>query len=112
MSGLDLEISYRLVRYITGDESLADFRRWLLPVVWNLAEPENDEVSQLANRIELRLAEFMNGHWTEDDLRELFQRLVPLTSGIGTDMIPTVTGTAPSATSEPVRVPMDFVAVA
>ncbi|MDP9203945.1 MAG: hypothetical protein M3P12_00615 [Gemmatimonadota bacterium] len=110
MSSLDLEISYRVARYLTGGESLADLRRWLLPIVWNLAEPENDEVSQLANRIELRLAEFLNGHWTEDDLRGMFQQLIPLTAGIDADMDPTISGTPPSETSEPVRVPASFVA--
>ncbi len=109
MSRLDLEISYRLARYVTGEESLAEFRRWLLPLVWNLAEPGNDEVSQLANQVELRLAEFLNGHWTEDDLREFFVRIVPATSGIETDMIPTVSGTTLSQPTEPVRVPASFV---
>lgn len=109
MTELDLQISYRLARYLAGDESLAEFRRWLLPVVWELAEPESDEVSQLANRIELRLAEFINGHWTEDDLRSLFARLVPSTSGIMPDFFPTVSGAQAPSVAAPVHGPTEFV---
>lgn len=110
MTALDLEISYRLARYATGAESLAEFRRWLLPIVWDLAEPGNDEVSQLASRIELRLAEFMNGHWTEDDLRRLFLSVVPPTSSAAFALNTTVvSGVATGELSEPLRAPGEFV---
>jgi hypothetical protein len=110
MSGLDLEISYRVARYLTGEESLAEFRRWLLPIVWNLAEPGNDEVSQLASRIELRLAEFMNGHWTEDHLRVHFAALIPSTSGLAAAVQPTtLSGIESTELSEPLRAPSEFV---
>jgi len=110
MSGLDLKISYHVARYLTGEESLADFRRWFLPAVWEAGEPENDEVSQLANRIELRLAEFLNGHWTENDLRMIFRQLIPSTGGVVADLTPfIVSGAGASALAEPLRPPSEFV---
>jgi hypothetical protein len=108
MTDLDLEISYRVARYLTGDESLAEFRRWLLPIVWELAEPDSDEVSPLANRIELRLAEFVNGHWTEDDLRALLQHLIAATGGIPSDLEAKISGVPASGLAEPVRPPAEF----
>jgi hypothetical protein len=110
MTALDLEISYRVARYITGGDSLAEFRRWLLPVVWDIAEPGSDEVSQLASRIELRLAEFMNGHWTEDDLRTHFALLVPATGSVAADVTPTaLSGSSAAEPAESLRPPSAFV---
>jgi hypothetical protein len=105
----DLEISYRLAQYVRGEEPLVEFRRWLLPLVWDLAEPGNDEVSQLASRIELRLAEYMNGHWTEDDLRGIFERLIPSTGGPVADLIAIVSGSTSSSAAEPLRPPTELV---
>jgi hypothetical protein len=110
MSALDLEISYHVARYINGDESLADFRRWLLPIVWDLAEPGNDQdASRLASRIELRLAEFLNGHWTEDDLRVMFVRMIPATSGLAADLSSQVSGVVESGVAEPPQSRSEFV---
>src|SRR5437764_1346200 len=109
MSELDLEISYHVARYINGDESLADFRRWLLPIVWNLAEPANREKPALASRLELRLAEFLNGHWTEDDLRLMFMRMVPPTGGLVTDLSSQVSGVVASGLSETPHTRTEFV---
>lgn len=110
MTALDLEISYHVARYITGGDSLAEFRRWLLPVVWDIAEPGNDEVSQLASRIELRLAEFMNGHWTEDDLRVHFARLVPATASVSVILTPTArSGSSAAEPADALRPPSEFV---
>lgn len=80
MTSLDFELRYWVARYLTGEVSLAEFRRWLLPVAWRAGEPGAPD-SQLVRVAELRLAEYMNGHWAEDDLRTMFANMAPSTTG-------------------------------
>jgi hypothetical protein len=68
-SGIDLEIRASLVRYLNGDISLAEFEDWFVPVAWSIERTGNRDAIELAAEIELRLAEFSNGHWTEPELR-------------------------------------------
>jgi hypothetical protein len=109
MSQIDLEVSDRIARYLAGQSSLAEFRRWLLPIVWELAEPTSDERSDLANMVELRMAEFMNGHWTEADLRLLLARMLPSTSSLVSDLTLRVSGVVASGPAKAVRTPTDFI---
>lgn len=73
--GTDLEIRAALVRDLNGEISLAEFEDWLVPAAWNIEQTGNREATDLAGDIELRLAEFSNGHWTEP---ELHTKLEPL----------------------------------
>jgi hypothetical protein len=91
MSIFDLELRYRLVQYLSDDLSLRDLRRWFLPKVWDLSQ-DGQLRSPLARRLELRLAEYVNGHWTEDDLRGLLAREVPTTTSLSPPFRPTLTG--------------------
>jgi hypothetical protein len=109
MSQLDLEVTDQVARYLAGESSLDEFRRWLLPLVWKMAEPTSNERSDLANRLELRLAEFMNGHWTEDDLRLLFARLLPPTSSLVTDLELQVRGARATSPVEPIHARTEFI---
>jgi hypothetical protein len=102
MSVLELEISAQVARYLAGEATLAELRRWLLPLVWELSESDGEQGSRLAYRIELRLAEYMNGHWTEEDLRTIFERTVPRTSGLTPNFARTISGVSPSSPSETV----------
>lgn len=81
MTLLDFEVRTWIARYLSGEVSLAEFRRWLLPVAWRAGEPGAPD-SRLVRRTELRLAEFMNGHWSEDDLRSMFLSMGPATTGM------------------------------
>ena len=74
---LDLEIHDYLVRYLAEEISLQEFRGWFDASTWDLGERgANNDASDLAGEIELRLAEFSNGHWTEAELREKLQSLL------------------------------------
>lgn len=68
-SGVDLKIRSSLVRYLNRDISLAEFQDWFVPVAWGIERTGNRVAIDLAGEIELRLAEFSNGHWTEPELR-------------------------------------------
>lgn len=81
MSLLDFELRLWIARYLAGDASLAEFRRWLLPVAWGVGEPGAPD-SRLVRRAELRIAEYMNGHWSEGDLRGLLATMAPATSSM------------------------------
>jgi hypothetical protein len=57
--------------YLLGLESLREFQQWFLPVIW-VAAQRRDE-TPLMRTLELRLAEFTNGHRTEPELRRYFR---------------------------------------
>jgi|SRR5208283_3371585 len=85
ISGIDLEIRDRLARYLNGDISLHEFEGWFVPVAWSIEQSQSAEAIELAGEVELRLAEFSNGHWTEAELRS---KLEPLVSMYETELIP------------------------
>jgi len=76
ISGIDLEIRDWLARYLNGDISLHEFEEWFVPVAWSIEQSRNADAIELAGEVELRLAEFSNGHWTEDDLRSKLEPCV------------------------------------
>jgi hypothetical protein len=76
---------------------MSEFRRWFLPIAWQAGEPTAPD-SPLAKRVELRLAEYANGHWSEAELRGMLTQLIGTTSGISADVH------APGAQADNVRV--------
>jgi hypothetical protein len=70
------EVRTQLSRYLSGKSSLEQFREWFDVETWGLAAEPDSPLRQLAGEIELRIAEYTNGHRTEDDLRNLFQALL------------------------------------
>jgi hypothetical protein len=103
MNAFDIGLRERLALYMTDQMSLSDFRRWFLPLVWDLSE-DGQLRSPLARRVELRLAEFMNGHWTEDDLKLMFTREVPITGSLSPMFRPVLSGVR--GAGEPARPPV------
>jgi hypothetical protein len=96
---LDLKIHNQLVRYLAGEISLAEFRDWFDRATWDVDLQGNPVASELAAEIELRLAEFSNGHRDEADLRSILHPLVRtfITSGTcvtGTSAIDFTLGSA------------------
>ena len=66
-----------LARYVGGTITLQDFLEWFEPNTWDL-DLEDAELRKLYGEIELDLAEYTNGDWTEDELRALLrQALLP-----------------------------------
>ncbi len=73
---LDVEIRQRLMRYVSGEISLKDFVEWFVPATWNVRKSGNQTAAvELTYKIELRLAEFSNGHWTESDMAKLLRSI-------------------------------------
>jgi len=69
-------IRKHLANYLSGKSSLRQFRDWFDAETWGLAAEADSPARQLAGEIDLRIAEFTNGHRTEDDLRAILQPLL------------------------------------
>ncbi len=69
---LQFELYQHLVSYLSGKESLHDFRQWFDATTWDTEVWYSD----LASQIELLLAEFSSGHRTEHELNELLGEAV------------------------------------
>lgn len=72
---LSSDIRSRLSSYLAREMSLEQFEEWFIPATWQVHTSGDLDAVELAGTIKLRLAEFTNGHWTEDELRE---QLIPL----------------------------------
>lgn len=62
---------------LSGDISLSQFRDWFDAETWDLDLQPETPLGQVVGEIELRLAEFTNGHRTEDDLRYHLESVLP-----------------------------------
>ena len=76
MSALDLEIREQLTRYIAGDISLSTFREWFSPMAWNIDQRADIPTARIVHEIDLGLAEFDHGDWSEEEVKRLFNSLV------------------------------------
>jgi hypothetical protein len=70
LSSIDQDIREMVARYVSGAVSLREFQEWFVPRIWNIDANGDAAGAQLANRIELLLAEYSNGDWTEEELRK------------------------------------------
>jgi hypothetical protein len=75
-SRVDFEIRKQLIRYLSGQISLNTFQEIFIPIIWDIDKKENKNVKKLSNRIILRLAEYSNGDWSEQELKDLFRPMV------------------------------------
>ena len=66
----------KLARYLLGRMSLKAFREWLIPASWGMADAVPTKLQDLVYDIELRIIEYTNGHWTEDELKEKLRPFV------------------------------------
>jgi hypothetical protein len=96
MSAFDISLRQQIARYLSGELTLREFREWFLPAVWKQGE-EGQLLSPITRRVELRLAEYMNGHWDEDALKSLFSREAPNTGSLGPIITVPFTGVTPVA---------------
>ena len=83
-AGIDSEIRDRLSRYLSGETAWRDFEDWFVSATWDIEKSGNSSAIELTHEIELRFAEFSNGHRTESDLhaklRPLLESCVPQSS--------------------------------
>lgn len=80
-------IEARLQRYLAGADSLAEFEAWLVPETWDLSPQSDHAAHDLATAITLRIAEFTNGDWTEDELRDALAGLYPAVTITSTGVV-------------------------
>lgn len=74
MQPFDLGIREKLAKYLAGEISLSTFQEWFVPRAWNI-EKRDPAAVELAHEIDLRLAEFSNGDWTEEELKSKLRPL-------------------------------------
>jgi hypothetical protein len=63
-------------RYLRGDVSLRGFQDWFVPELWELESSVDPIVKSVALDIELRLAEYTNGHLPESELATAFRAML------------------------------------
>ena len=68
----EFELRQELSRYLKGQCTLKDFEDWFVPRSWNFNQDTNPSLQKLVSQIELSIAEFSNGDWTEKELRQEF----------------------------------------
>lgn len=71
------DVQHKLASYLSGETCLSQFRDWFDGETWDSDLQTDEPQGQLVGEIELRLAEFTNGHRTEDDLRYHLEGLLP-----------------------------------
>jgi hypothetical protein len=81
---IDLEIRDWLGQYLDEAITLSQFEERFVPVAWGIPRTANQRTLGLVGEIELRLAEFSNGHWTEAELRT---KLEPLATFYKTEVV-------------------------
>jgi hypothetical protein len=69
ISGLYLKIKQYLADYTEGKISLQTFQKWFIPVTWDIENRKEPETELLVYEIILRLAEYTNKDWTEEELK-------------------------------------------
>jgi hypothetical protein len=63
-----------------GKLSLDEFRKWFVPVSWNIEQSNDAATIDLAHRIDGILAEASSANWSDDDLREELSEIARLGS--------------------------------
>lgn len=82
---LDIEIRRHLASYLVGEISLQDFEDWFVPSSWDIIHSRNQSAITLVYEIELWLAEFSDGFWSEEELKN---HLKPLVNNYLIDLAP------------------------
>ena len=70
------ELQTHLARYLDNASTLEEFRDWFDDETWGLAAEPDSPVRRMAGEIELRIAEFTNGHLAEAELRGQLESLL------------------------------------
>jgi len=72
----EIELRRELGRYLKTQCSLKEFEDWFVPRSWNFNQNSNPSLQRLVSEIELSMAEFNNGDWTDHELRQQFGNLL------------------------------------
>ena len=100
----EFELRQELARYLKGQCKLKDFEDWFVPRSWDFNRNTNPSLQKLVSQIELSIAEFSNGDWSEVELRQQFGILMtnyeidyhPFSGGTSVENVSIHTGTGSS----------------
>jgi hypothetical protein len=67
-SEVEFELQQHLMRYLGGDESLADFEDWFAPALWEI-DLEPEDVREKAGSIHILLSELSLGGLTIEQFK-------------------------------------------
>lgn len=70
------QIVNHLQAHLIGRESLDQFEDWFVSQSWDAHKSNDQAAMDLISDIELRLAEFSNGHWSKEELQKFFLQKV------------------------------------
>ena len=76
MAALDLEVRSHLADYLWGTMTLEAFRQWFGLQAWNIEKRAGSVTASLVREIELLLAEFDHGDWSEEEIKEMLRPFV------------------------------------
>jgi hypothetical protein len=76
MGTVDTSILVMLTSYLSGRVPRDRFEDWFLAATWDASLIKSDDTQRLVRRIKLRLAEFLNGDWSEEELKANLASLV------------------------------------
>lgn len=72
-SPLDVAVRQHLAAYLGSEIDLPAFKQWFVAHTWDVEREGNRSDIALVHDLQLRLIEFSNGDWTEDELRTLLR---------------------------------------
>jgi len=75
-SALLSELQQHLLNYLNGQTTLRQFEEWFVPATWDVQDTDNPQLIETRNAIDARIAEYTNGDWSEDELRNFLRPYV------------------------------------
>ena len=70
------ELKNKVGDYIAGRVSLEEFEDWFVSLLLDEEAKKDPVLSQRVYDVELKLAEYSNGYWTENELKEHLHSLL------------------------------------
>ena len=84
---MDRSLAQRIIAqveaYLGGDNDLDALDEWLALNAWDVRQREDEPAAAICGELMLALAEYSNGDWTEDELRDLFRQAISAPAGAG-----------------------------
>jgi len=76
MPPLDIDIRDKIVSYLLDDISIEQLEDWFVSASYNFLQKENKNIVDLVSDIGLLLAEYSNGDWSENELKNFLRPMV------------------------------------